>query len=149
MKDHPIEPIAVALFERLNALVTSGDLKMASRQLQHVAEVDIALMPCAFQHQLKLPLSDVMKGVRIQRASFMLDWYFYAPASQSAPGSTILNTLVDKALAQLAPPMYDGKQTLGGLVEDCYVEGAIEYFEGVLQDRAVVILPVKIVVSGQ
>ena len=67
-------------------------------------------------------------------------------ADQTQPPSATLNPLIDAACAVLQPAF--GKNTLRGLVEYVAIDGDIEVFEGVLGDRALAILPLKIVLGG-
>src|SRR6185437_2532647 len=54
-----------------------------------------------------------------------------------------LNGLVDAVDAALTPPAYAETQTLGGLVQHCWIEGAIENYAGKDGVRAAAIVPVK------
>ena len=57
--------------------------------------------------------------------------------------------MIDAVLAALKPA--DGpivRNTLSGTVEYAAVKGNIEVFEGVLGDRALAIVPIKILVPG-
>lgn len=143
-----IEDAYAALFSKLDAMRVAGQLKNASRHLEHIADYDVANMPAGFQHQTTMPITESKRGVRIRQKILNVDWYFYVPASPDAPASPVLNALVQKALDALAPDPVIEKQTLGNVVTDCYVEGTVEFYEGVLQDRAVAILPIKIVAPG-
>ena len=58
--------------------------------------------------------------------------------------STILNGLVDAVAAALAPEPASNKQTLGGLVQHVWIDGAIVTDEGVLADQAVAIIPITL-----
>jgi hypothetical protein len=143
-----LEPIYAALFAKLDAMRVAGTLKNASRHLEHIADYDVMNMPAGFQHQTTLPITESKRGLSIRQCILNVDWYFYVPASQDSPASPILNALVSAALAALEPAGYDAKQTLGGLAADCYAEGTVEFYEGVLQDRAVAIIPIKVIAPG-
>jgi len=69
------------------------------------------------------------------------------PDTTQAP-STALNALIDAACSVLQPAAPFARNTLGGLVEYVAIDGDIEVFEGVLGDRALAILPLKIVLGG-
>lgn len=146
MRTRNIEAIHVALFAVMQAMVTDAKLRGASRRLEHVNEFDIARAPVGFQHQLPMKLAG--RGQSLPRNTFRVDWYFYVGGMEGAVHSTQLNELVDEVLTRIAPSLPGQKQTLGGLVEDVYVEGEVEIYEGVLADRAVAIVPLTIVAPG-
>ena len=64
-----------------------------------------------------------------------------------ALGATTLNSLFLLVDAALAPdnPM-TGKQTLGGLVTHCWIEGNTDMDPGIVTQQAAAIIPVKILV---
>lgn len=64
-------------------------------------------------------------------------------------GSEVLNPLLDAVEAALAPTGHDGRQTLGGLVTDCRVEGTITKVLGDADPSGLcgALVPVKILVT--
>jgi hypothetical protein len=60
----------------------------------------------------------------------------------------VLNGMIEAATAALAPSPAITRQTLGGLVEFCAIDGSIQIFDGVLGDRAIAIVPISIVLGG-
>lgn len=74
-----------------------------------------------------------------------VDVYIYTSSTGSAFPSTQLNNIADAIEAALQPdnPVRN-TNTLGGLVQHCRIEGAIETDEGTLGDQAVAIIPIVI-----
>lgn len=64
------------------------------------------------------------------------------------PITPTLNPILDAIAAALAPSPAQPRNTLGGLVETCAIDGNVEIFEGVLGDRAVAVVPIRIVLAG-
>jgi len=60
-----------------------------------------------------------------------------------------LNVLLDAVEAALAPPANsDGKQTLGGLVSHCRLQGSARITENVNGAAAMAVVPVEIVTTA-
>jgi hypothetical protein len=138
------ESVYAALFAKLQSL---PGLVTVSRRLQNVQDVAPESFPAAFQ--LQGEQSAKFSGNTPAVFTWKADWLLYVHNDDptSAP-STSLNTLIDAASALLNPPPGQNKQTLGGLVEYCAIDGPVQVFEGVLGDRAVAILPISIVLAG-
>ena len=79
--------------------------------------------------------------------------YVYIHENDSAiPPSVQLNQMIDRVRTKLAPDHPDmcEYQTLGGLVEHCWIEGTIEVFEAVenmLDDQGIAIIPIRILTT--
>ncbi len=124
-----------------------GPCVTVSRRLEMVDEMSPSALPAAFQMQGKQSIKKEINKPPVYVLN--ADWFLYAYQPNTAlPPSTMLNTMVDLATAQLVPPAGVGKFTLGGLVEDCAINGEIELYEGLLGDRAVAIIPIRILVPG-
>lgn len=138
------EAVYAALFAKLQSL---PGVVTVSRRLRNVQDVQPEEFPAAFQLQGQQDAS--YQGNTPAKFMWRADWLLYVHVEDpaSAP-STQLNTLIDAASALLNPPPGSNKQTLGGLVEYCAIDGAIQVFEGVLGDRAVAVLPITIVLPG-
>ena len=138
------EPIYAALF----ALVQSAaPFVTVSRRLRHWSDVGAAEQPALFMIQ-KTETAEERRPLPVKwRASVDLYVYAQAPDETTAP-STVLNPLLDALEAALAPDPVSHVQTLGGLVQHCWIAGRIATDEGVLGGQSVVIVPVEILVSG-
>lgn len=138
------EQIFAALFTKLQAV--SG-LTTVSRRLKNTQDIQPEEYPAAFQVQgaQKIVYKGAVPSVLDMEASWVLNTYSDDPTV--AP-STALNALIDAACAQLNPSPGFDRQDLGGLVEYCAVEGSIDVVEGVLGNRAVAVIPIRIVLAG-
>jgi hypothetical protein len=136
------EAVYAALFAKLKSI---PGLNTVSRRLQNVQDVAPENFPAAFQ--LQGEQANKYSGTVPTVYTWKCDWLLYAfNADPLDAPSTALNTLIDAAVAVLAPAF--GKETLGGLVEYCAIDGNIQVFEGVLGDRAVAVLPITILLPG-
>lgn len=87
------------------------------------------------------------------RATIHAEVWIYAktPDPSDVPDSTI-NPLIDAVEAALVPSNAElavGRgQTLGGLVNHCWIEGTIEVDPGDLDSQAIAVIPVKILVPS-
>ena len=125
-------------------LKSVGDFKVASRRLKHWSDVSPAQQPALFVSQ-RTELVTRTPGLN-PVWDLHIDVYLYANTGgdKSIAPSQILNPLIDAIEAALKPNPIDNKQTLGGLVQHAWIDGAIETDEGVLGDQAVAIIPVVI-----
>ena len=64
----------------------------------------------------------------------------------TALGATTLNALFKLVDQAFAPDSPNGKFTLGGLVEHCWIEGNTDQDPGIVSQQAAAIVPVKILV---
>jgi len=133
------EQIYSALFSRISEI---DGFTTISRRLKHWDDVAPSEQPALFQTQKSESVSTVPGMNPVWE--FNLELYIYARSSGDPFNSPaiILNPLVDAIVAALAPNPISNKQTLGGLVQHCWIEGAIETDEGVLGDQAVAIIPI-------
>ena len=138
------EQVFGALF---GVLQTVPGIVTVSRRLQNVQDMQPEELPAAFQLQGKQALE--YKGAVPTVADMTATWALYGYSGDPAvPPSTVLNNLIDAACAALAPPAYTDKQTLGGLVEYAAIDGDIEVYEGILADKAVALLPIRLLLAG-
>jgi hypothetical protein len=138
------EPIYAALF----ALVAgAASFVTVSRRLRHWSDVGAAEQPALFQIQ-KSESAEERRPLPVKwRAAVDLYVYAQAPDELTAP-ATILNPLLDALEAALAPDPFTHVQSLGGLVQHCWIAGRIQTDEGVLGGQAVAIVPIEILASG-
>lgn len=122
--------------------------RVCSRRLQNVQDMQPEQLPAAFQLQGQQKLT--YQGDVPTTGEWQAQWLLYAySADTTVPPSTQLNAMVDAVLAALKPnPGPLQRNTLGGLVEYAAAEGEIEIFEGVLGDRAIAVIPIRILVPG-
>ncbi|NTV01932.1 MAG: hypothetical protein HGB04_03990 [Chlorobiaceae bacterium] len=139
------EQIHLALFNKVKGLVGA---KTVSRRLKGWTDVPKSEQPAVFVVKGN---EQVMRQTGLP-AHYALDfaiWIYVKHESQSVIPSSILDGFYAQVETMLASPagLQEGKQTLGGLVHDCRVEGTIETDEGWLGDQAVAKIPIKILTT--
>lgn len=126
----------------------------ASRRIIPSAQVDLSMMPALFLCQTK-ERHTATKGMG-STILLMGDIHVYVNAPEPvgtedaiAP-TTILNPILDAINAVIpttgtTDPM-TGKQTLGGLVEHCVINGEIQTWEGTLGTVELALIPFELLV---
>lgn len=139
------ESVYAALFAILQGAYA---WQTVSRRLQNLQDLQPEAFPAAYQLQGNQKLT--YQGGTPTVGEWQAQWLLYAySADTTVPPSTQLNAMVDAVLAALKPnPGPLQRNTLGGLVEYAAAEGDIEIFEGVLGDRAIAVIPIRILVPG-
>jgi hypothetical protein len=135
------EAIYSALFAKVSQAAT---FETVSRRLQHWTDVSAGAQPALFQAQVD-ETAHTSPGPGLPTTFILrVDLYIYANTQGDATlsPSTILNPLIDAVLATLAFEPVSNKQTLGGLVDYCVVDGRIVTDEGVLGNQGVCIIPI-------
>lgn len=72
---------------------------------------------------------------------------------QNAVPADVIDDLMDAVDAALAPTILDqmnnnGRQSLGGLVDDCRVDGKVEFAPGDVQGKGTTIVPITVVLKS-
>ena len=143
------ELIYTALFERLK---TIEGFTTVSRRLRHFNMVQATERPALFLtqgNQTETP----KKGLK---AKIILEAELYVYVSLLDGEDSVmpqLNELLDKIRVKVAPdyPEMCEYQTLGGIVEHCWLESTIEIFEaveGMLDNQAIATIPLKILTTN-
>lgn len=136
------EEIYGALFNALDALRAAGDLTTTSRRLKHIDQTDLSEFPCG--HQVQQDENAKAQSRLPTIWTLNAEWWLYVQDSSDAPLSTQLNNLLDKVTTILDPETPLTLNTLGGRVYNAQVNGTVEVIEGVLGDRALAIVPIRI-----
>lgn len=143
------EAIADALFQRTNAAAGKVEgLKTSSRTLRSFDQVGVKEMPALFQAQRPETVERTVKDGPPKRTMHFELWLYTAEnqTPKTIP-SQQLNNMTDAIETALAPDPLTGKLTLGGLCAQCWLEGAIEFYEGVSQEgKAIAIIPVAVLI---
>lgn len=137
------EPIYKALFAKLAAI---EGLATASRILLHWDDVSPNQQPALFLAQ-DTQQAEQVTGFPTKYTLGAKVWiYAHRDSADEVPSAQINNILdaLDAALMPSPSPTY--KETLGGLVEHCWISGAIETDEGTLGNQAVAIVPISMLV---
>lgn len=133
------EAIWTAAFDHVRSLAAFAE---TDRKVKHWA--DCTNFPALYLNQ---GTETVVKTGRGLPSVYTMtgEIYLYVRNESNGTPATQVNTMLD--LVEAAFPS-DGKLSLGGLVEDCWIEGSIARDEGVLGDVGVAIVPIKILVTG-
>ena len=142
------EVIYQALFDRLSGI--DGFVTM-SRRLRLWNDVAPTERPALFVtqgNQTEAPVKGLDAKVELEAEVYV----YIHELDPSIPPSVQLNQMIDHVRAKLAPDHPDmcEYQTLGGLVEHCWIEGTIEVFEAVenmLDDQGIAIIPIRILTT--
>jgi hypothetical protein len=143
------EPIYAALF---NLVAEATGAATASRILRNPEDVQPSEMPALFLSQRPEKYAEPGRGLPPKRTLHALVWlYACDPQIAGVVPATQLNNMVDAVEAALAPAGTDlamqGVQTLGGLVSHCWIEGNVEYYEGLdTNGRSVAVISVAILI---
>lgn len=139
-----------AIMAALLTLVESvGGFAEAGRRLKFWT--DVAAMPALFVIETDNEFEQ-HGGTFPPRRTIGAEIWLYARTDPEAPPGTTLNPLLDAVEAALAPPYPGGAQTLGGMVQHCWIGGddgqkaKIEIYEGHAGNQAAAVIPVRILV---
>jgi len=137
------------IFEALFALVSGLDLFVTtSRRARLAKDVTPDEQPALFQEE------GTGETVKYQVEGgpplyfIYVDLGFYARIPEDEPPGPVINPLIDAVCAALAPGPAQERQTLGGLVYHCRIDGRILKALGEVDGQAAVLIPVEIVVLG-
>jgi hypothetical protein len=118
------------------------------RRLKLWTDVAAAEKPAIFQYERGDNYSKGNQYTTIIEMS--VDLYIYtAPGMDSGVTPiSILNPLIDAVDAALKPsPATPGRQTLGGLVSNCYIDGKVMKDPGDLDGDGIAVIPIKILAT--
>jgi len=145
------ESIYAAIFTFWSNLTVGGSpaFKSATRKLKIWENVEPEDQPALLQLQRRETVTRP-KGLPA-RWTLTVDLYLYvhtgANNDPSVVPSQLLNPLMDAVeAAMIVDDVGNNAVTLGGLVSHCFIDGAVEIFEGNLGDQAVCIIPLTVVV---
>jgi hypothetical protein len=121
----------------------------SSRRLVHWANVSSDQQPAIFMTE---PQEHVEQKLGVPpKWMFRLSLFIYDncgsdPTALPGPRVSALLDAIDDALTPLGGP--GGRQTLGGLVHRCWINGSVMRYEGIegMMDQSVAIVPIEILV---
>ncbi|MGA7887724.1 MAG: hypothetical protein WCA44_18465 [Acidobacteriaceae bacterium] len=136
-----------AIFEALFALVRGLPLFVTtSRRARLAKDVSADEQPALFLEETPGEVVKYQSEVMPPKFYLYADLGFYAriPEDLTTPPGSVLNPLLDAVCAALAPGPSQERQTLGGLVYNCRINGKILKEEGLLDGQAAVVVPLEI-----
>lgn len=144
------EAIYSALFQLVTSAPSISSLfNTVGRLLPHEASVPEEQCPALFTFQLPEKREYFGKGAPPKRTLFVAFIAYFAVTDSSAVlPATLLNAAADAIEGAIDYPGNPGNvQTLGGLVEHVQIIPDMKPYEGLLQDRSVLVAVVQMVVA--
>jgi hypothetical protein len=138
-----------AIMQALFALVSgSASFVTASRRLQLWDSLQAGDKPAIFQYERGCEYKGAERHLP-PTVTITVELYIYtAPGTDSGViPSSLLNPLIDAVDAALAPSKVTGKQTLGGLVSHCWIDGKVMQDPGDLDGDGIAVIPIKILAT--
>ena len=145
----PREQVYSALFNTLQSALGSR-FATISRRWQMPEQVSPESRPALFQVQTGERAKTNANGEPIiWIATVDLVIYTQGSGDEQTVPSQELNVLLDAVEAALAPPLNgDGRQTLGGKVSHCRLQGSARITENVNGAAAMAVVPVEILTTA-
>ena len=143
------EPIYAALFSKMNALTVAGGgsaFKTAARRFRMFSDVAPADQPALFMVVKNETARSTQPLNIIWTIKVDLVIYVNARIDSKSPVGPILNPILDAiegSFNQNTNPI-SNRDTLGGLVKSCSIEGPIEIDESINGDQAIAVIPIEI-----
>jgi len=137
--------VGTALF---TALQKATGITNAVRQLLAATDLGAANMP-ALEVVAKTEVAE-RRGVGIPIV-WTIHYFAFIYASTADPGNlaeTQINTLLDAVETALKPSPATGKQTLGGVVFDCRINGPIERDPGFTSGIGAAAIPIEVTITS-
>ena len=151
----PRKAIAAALLTQLtagNQFTNIGRRDRAPEQAAEPSQPGLYLLKA--REHYKYDAGDKERGIPpIRELSFLAVIYTDVGANEQAVPADVIDDLLDVIDQALAPGPMDqvtngARQTLGGLVYDCRVEGQIELAPGDAQGKGTTIVPITVIING-
>lgn len=142
------EAVYVALWNLILAVPgIAGQFTTTSRLLEHIDNVAVELMPALYMLQMGETWERTGQGIPAKRTlSAALFFYIATTKGSGVLPATLMNNAMDGIDTLFNEP--PGKVvTLGGLVKHVYLaEGEVRFYEGLLQNKSPVVIPLRILV---
>lgn len=122
----------------------------SSRRVQLFNDVPMDQQPyvCQAEHGEQIQQTSNLPYKRIFEASWII--YQASANDENVAGAILNNKILDAIQAALAPkvadPGYPNRNTLGGLVYHCFLDGIILKVPGDIDNQAMMVVPVKLLV---
>ena len=145
------EAIFSALFALSeNVTWSNGPFKTRSRRVKLFSDVPKEQQPALYQaeHDELSSQTSKMPYKNIYSASWII--YQATGFSPSAIPAVENNLILDAVYAAIAPlptdPGYPQRNTLGGLVYHCYIDGSVFKDPGDIDNQGMLVIPIKLLV---
>lgn len=135
------EAIMTALFDLVKDL---PQFVTTSRRAKLLKDVSTEQQPALFQEEGPGETIKYQAEGLPALSYIYVDLGFYARIPDDKAPGEVLNPLIDAVCTALAPDEDEERQTLGGLVCHCRIDGKILKNEGLLDGQASVVIPVEI-----
>ena len=138
------EAIYSALFTKLSSIAL---LKTSSRILMHWDDVAPNQQPALYMAQDDQTATQVTGFPTKYTLGAKIWIYCHRDTNGVIPATQVNNILdaIDLVLKPVPNPTY--KETLGGLVEHCWIDGNIVTDEGTLGNQTVALIPIRILTT--
>jgi hypothetical protein len=133
----------------LNALLgfvaIPGTFPTSGRRL--IPWTKVPLQPAIFVRHMHEEFQRLPTGMPA-KVTMEAEVWIYAQTSSDVPADVVLCDLLDLVENALRVPPAAKAQTLGGTVTHCWIEGIADLYPGDLDNQAIGILPVRILVPS-
>jgi hypothetical protein len=119
--------------------------KTVSRRARIWTNVTPAEQPAIFLVKVRETLDQTTWGAPRYRLAYLALCYLRADAAPNLIPEVEINKVLDAVDGVLLATPPGEKQTLGGIVENCWIEGDIMIDTGILDQQIVIVIPVSIV----
>lgn len=141
--------VYTALFDLVKSAAwgTGQHFLFSSRRIKHPKDITSSMQPCLFQEVPKNNVTQVTGQPYKQKWFVKLLICHQAGLDPAAIPSDTNDEIIDAIFETLKPKgFYEDKQTLGGLVHHCFIDGTIEALDGALDGQALIFIPITILV---
>jgi hypothetical protein len=138
------ETIMQALFNLVSA---SASFVTSSRRLKLWTDVSPSETPAIFMHEVNDGYTSGKNYLSIVEMNVELFIYTNPGMADGVIPASVMNPLLDAIDAALAPSRVTNRQTLGGLVSHCWIDGKVMKDVGDMDGQGVAIIPIKILAT--
>jgi hypothetical protein len=139
------ETVGQALQAQLAKVKNVYPFKTVSRRARIWTNVTPAEQPAMFLVKVRETFDQATWGAPRYRLSYLALCYLRADAAPNLIPEVEINKVLDAVDGTLLGTPPGQKQTLGGMVENCWIEGDIMIDTGILDQQIVIVIPVSIV----
>lgn len=138
------EAISQALETQLAKAKNAYPFKTVSRRARIWTNVTSAEQPVIFLVKVSEAIDQSTWGAPRYRLKYVVLCYLRADAAPNLVPEVEINKVLDAVDVTLLGTPPGEKQTLGGVVENCWIEGDVMIDTGILDQQIVIVIPVSI-----